>query len=1246
MKPINPEKERIILLVNQLLDRSGLTIDQVVARMQIDGCELTRSTFENRFTTRIHQKPNVPSAWLLSLIRAFTQNLLSDERCRAEEAVELARLVRLPIDLLSEVNHFFPTAEFTEAIEKYVPTLYFWIGQNTTFVTPLLTETKEIRINDGRHSYNNPPMAPSSRPHSDWGEAPDVGQVHGRTHELATLQKWVQDEGCRAIGIFGMSGIGKTVLATRLAHLLQPKFTLVCWRSLHNAPPLFDLLGDCLATLANQPEGALPATTEKRQTLLIQTLRQHKCIVVLDNFETIMEEGDSTGRYRDGYENYSQLLQALTTTGHQSCILLTSQEKPVEFALSEGNGRPIRTLTLSGLPTAIAQQLLQSKGVRGNEESWRRFCTHYSGNPLALQLAADAIRDLFAGDIAAFLATDSTLFHDIRELIDQQFSRVTLLERELLYWLGIERKLVTLATLQQNLVQPVAPVQLLDALHSLRRRSLIEANQQGFTLATVVLGYITARLVDLVVAEIKAAMPLILRSFALLKTQTEEHLRDAQSRYLILPIIEHLRRTWSPAEIAERLWQMLQRLQAEQLSLPDYAAGNLINLLVYLSANFINRDLSRLAIRQAHLHNVILQDVNFSSCTFRDTTFLETFGSIATVAYNPQGDRLAAGMTNGEIHIWRLDQDVPPLRLQGHTDMVWAVAFHPDGQRLVSGSEDQSIRVWEVNSGECLAQIHAHNGWVKSVNFTHRGDQLISAGHDALVRIWEVTTGQNQRSWQAHEGWIWNVIYSPDDRLIATAGQDHQINLWDAATGQRRQTLTGHSAPVRALAFAPDGQLLASGSFDHTIKLWDSNTGACVRTLTGHANLIWSIAFSPDGTLLASSADDQSVRLWEVATGAVRHLLTGHHNRVWSVAFHPNGETIAGGGDDQTLRFWDVATGHLVRKQEGYTNQIWSLALTGPHDTDAQLLASGGDDGIVRLWSLTTGDHVRLLQGHRERVRSVAFSPNGQWLASGSDDHTIRLWSAHLGVCHQILTGHTNRVWSVAFSADGRTLASASEDQTVRLWDPASGRTQRTIRHNAGRIWAIAFHPHSPLLAGGTDSTAVCLWDAESGEQIQSWRGHQSRVWHVAFSPNGRWLASSSADCTVRLWEVATGRCRYVLEGHSDAVWAVAFSPDSEWIASSGDDQRICLWHVEHGALVHTLQGHQGCVWTLAFADNGLLVSGGQDETIRLWDAQNGAWQQTLRSERPYERMNITGVTGLTEAQKAALRALGAIERE
>jgi hypothetical protein len=45
-----------------------------------------------------------------------------------------------------------------------------------------------------------------------------------------------------------------------------------------------------------------------------------------------------------------------------------------------------------------------------------------------------------------------------------------------------------------------------------------------------------------------------------------------------------------------------------------------------------------------------------------------------------------------------------------------------------------------------------------------------------------------------------------------------------------------------------------------------------------------------------------------------------------------------------------------------------------------------------------------------------------------------------------------------------------------------------------------------------------------------------------------------------------------------------------------------------------------------------------------LWDLHGGEQLRTLRRDRPYERLNITGIRGLTEAQKATLRALGAVE--
>jgi hypothetical protein len=59
-----------------------------------------------------------------------------------------------------------------------------------------------------------------------------------------------------------------------------------------------------------------------------------------------------------------------------------------------------------------------------------------------------------------------------------------------------------------------------------------------------------------------------------------------------------------------------------------------------------------------------------------------------------------------------------------------------------------------------------------------------------------------------------------------------------------------------------------------------------------------------------------------------------------------------------------------------------------------------------------------------------------------------------------------------------------------------------------------------------------------------------------------------------------------------------------------------------------------------------MLATGSEDETIRFWQVETGECLQLLRTDRPYEGMNITGAIGLTSAQKATLRALGAVEME
>src|SRR6266704_6963925 len=154
-------------------------------------------------------------------------------------------------------------------------------------------------------------------------------------------------------------------------------------------------------------------------------------------------------------------------------------------------------------------------------------------------------------------------------------------------------------------------------------------------------------------------------------------------------------------------------------------------------------------------------------------------------------------------------------------------------------------------------------------------------------------------------------------------------------------------------------------------------------------------------------------------------------------------------------------------------------------------------------------------------------------------------------------------------------------------------------------------------------------------------------VYSVAFSPDGKTVASGGVDKAIRLWEVSSGQCLNTLKGHSYRGVSVTFSPDGRTIASGSHDQTVNLWDLNSGEGLNTLQGLTHGVWSVAFSPDGKAVaSGSYDGAIKLWDMKTGVCLLTLRSDRPYERMNITKVKGLTEAQIATLRSLGAIENE
>jgi WD40 repeat protein len=1022
------------------------------------------------------------------------------------------------------------------------------------------------------------------------------------------------------------------------------------WRSLRQAPPLDELLTTILKFIAPEQELRLPESTEGKLTRLVEALQASRRLIILDNMESILWGGDAddsshqrTGHYRKGYEGYGELLKAVSESSHQSCLLLTSREKPKEIAALESQDSFVRSLVVRGLPATDARPLLQTKPINGTDENCNQLIQRYAGNPLALKIVTSTIQELFGGDVAEFLQEGIAFFGDIGELLDEQFNRLSRLEKQIMFWLAVNQEPMSLTELSEDITAFITKRALIEAVESLGRRPLIEKLGNRFSQQPVVMEYMTERIIEQAVQEIMAKELSLLESHALLKATAKDYIRESQARLILEPILIKLKTHFKSLRLTEiQFKQVLSQLQQSD-SPPGYSAGNIINLLAQLKVDLTGYDFSRLDIRHPYLRNVDLHQVNFAHANLDAAVFTETFGGILSVALSPDGTLLATGDTDNTVRLWRIADGKQLWIGKEHQSWIWSIAFSPDGLWILTGSADATGRLWDVGTGECI-QVLKSSFDITSIAFSPDGQLIVGSGKQNVI-LWEATTGNLLKTLESFtDSRTWAAKFSPCGQILITGGTDTTIKVWNVDTGERLKTLSGHLDRIRALAFPPNGGIIASGSSDATIKLWDIETGECLCDLMGHHQIVTKLKFSSDGTLLVSSSYDHTIKVWQVESGQCLQTLQGHTNIVWTVAFSPDGQTIMSGGDDHAVRFWDVQTGRCIKAWQGHTNAFMAAAY--PKDSKAEYrLATGSEDQIIRLWEMGHQSKFITLVGHEGRIFSLAYSPDGQFLFSGSSDRTAKLWDMQTQQCLKTFYGHTNWIWSVDYSADGQILVTGSEDTTVRLWN-LEGKCLGILKGHQAGVFAVAFSPNAKLLVSGAIDCTLKFWNVgEDKESFRTLHEHTSSVLSVAFSPDGCNLIRGSRDQTIKIWDVDTGKCLKTLEGHQGAIWALAVSPDGQFLVSGGEDRTIKIWDLASGECLKTLVGHQNLIKSITFhPEEPVVVSGSLDETMKVWNIETGEFLKTLRVTRPYEGMNITGTTGLTDAQKATLKALGAVE--
>ena len=437
--------------------------------------------------------------------------------------------------------------------------------------------------------------------------------------------------------------------------------------------------------------------------------------------------------------------------------------------------------------------------------------------------------------------------------------------------------------------------------------------------------------------------------------------------------------------------------------------------------------------------------------------------SIASVAFSPAGDRVAASTGDGGVCLFDPATGKKVKELLGRRGVGSTLTFSPDGKALAAAAGDGAIQLWEVASGKSLGVASPPVAYdyltVQSLAFTAPDRAVAQAQVGGAVVVWEVPSGKVISPGDGHRQSVTGVAFAADDREVISTGYYGETVRWDTAgkkLGEIRLVVPGAAAQpvISARVLIPPAGGIAVRGEGSGVGVYHLPSGGQGFSLPSPFGGEPPVGVSADGKTMAvaipggfAAGNKQKpgkLVVIDVPTATKTAELPLPVGTVTAVVVTPDGKRAgvfrsvpADKGETKTVFCGvDLADGKVLGESE---EKGWGTVHAAAAPDNKTVLANRqGATGLVVL-DLATGEKVREIKGVKSYVSAgPVFSKDGKRVAvvgdpSGTPTVTVFDWES--GEATHTFKGHVRGVSSLAFSADGKTLATGSHDTTVLLWD-------------------------------------------------------------------------------------------------------------------------------------------------------------------------------------------------------------------